>query len=253
MNAKKRLNLLPKQIMPEFVYRRLAATSRRMFQGFIPVGKVNMGSFTQLTPISTQWGMDRGLPINRYYIENFLARYASDIRGHVLETGEAMYTLKFGGTRIIKSDVLHVKKGAPGATIVGDLADADHISSNTFDCFILTQTLHYIYDVRSALKTTYRILKPGGVALVTIPGLDPILDEEWSNSRYWTFTKVSAKRLFGEVFPADNVQVEAWGNVLVATAFLQGLATEELTKEQLDYVDPAYQVLVAVRAVKPKE
>ena len=248
-----RIKPIAKKILPAPIYYWIATIFRRIFQGYVPVGKANLGSFKRLTPISRYWGADRGLPINRYYIENFLTRYSSDIRGHVLEIGEAMYTLKFGGTRVIKSDVLHIKEGAPDATIIADLTNADHISSNSFDCLIITQTLHLIYDVPSALKTMHRILKPGGVALVTIPGIDPIHDEEWSNSWYWTFTNVSAKRLFGEVFPPDNVRVEAWGNVLTATAFLQGLATEELTKEQLDYVDPAYQVLVAVRAVKPKE
>ncbi len=253
MSAKQRLQALARQILPDSVYRRLTATSRRMFQGSIPVGKVNMGSFGRLIPISRQWGMDRGLPINRYYIENFLARYQGDIRGHVLEIQDAMYTKKYGGSRVTKSDILHVKEGAIGATIIADLTEANQIPSNTFDCLIITQTLQLIYDVRSAVKTINRILKPSGVALVTIPGLDPALDEEWVENWFWAFTTASATRLFEEVFPADHVRVEAWGNVLTATAFLQGLATEELTKEQLDYVDPAYQVLVAVRAVKPED
>jgi hypothetical protein len=249
MNVKERLKSVAKKIMPEPVYHRLGATSRRIFQG---VGKVDMGSFKRLTPISRQWGMDRGLPINRYYIENFLARHRGDIHGHVLEIEDASYTQKYGGSRVTKSDILHVKEGAPGATIIADLTYAKQIPSNTFDCLIVTQTLQLIYDMRSAVKTMERILKPSGVALVTVPGLDPALDEEWASSWYWTLTIASATRLFEEAFPAERVQVEAWGNVLAATAFLQGLATEELTKEQLDYVDPAYQVVVAVRAVKPE-
>jgi SAM-dependent methyltransferase len=228
-------------------------TSRRMFQGFIPVGKVDMGSFRRLSPISRQWGMDRGLPINRYYIENFLARHQGDIHGHVLEIQDALYTQKYGGSQVTESDILHVKEGAPGATIIADLTDAQQIPSDTFDCLIITQTLQLIYDVRSAVRTMKRILKPGGVALVTVPGLDPALDEEWAKSWHWTLTTASAARLFEEVFPADNVLVEAWGNVLAAIAFLQGLAAEELAKKELDYVDPAYQVLVAVRAVKPED
>jgi len=140
--------------------------------------------------------------------------------------------------------------GVAGATIIADLSVADHIESNSFDCLIVTQTLHLIYDVHSAIKTIYRILKPGGVVLVTIPGIDPIHDEEWADSWYWNFTTVSARRLFEESFPPGNVLVDAYGNVLASAAFLYGLAAEELTKEQLDFIDPAYQVLVAVKAVK---
>ena len=41
-----------------------------------------------------------------------------------------------------------------------------------YDCIIFTQTLQCIYDFRAALKTLYRILlRPGGVLLVTIPGV----------------------------------------------------------------------------------
>ena len=40
------------------------------------------------------------------------------------------------------------------------------------------------------------------------------------------------------------------GNVLVAVAFLHGLAVEDLHKEELDYRDSDYEVLITVRAVK---
>ncbi len=186
------------------------------------------------------------------------ARYSDDIKGDVLEIGDNSYTRKFGGNKVTKSDVLHAVEDNPVATIVGDLADAPQIPSDTFDCFILTQTLQYLYDPRSALKTIYRILKPGGVVLVTLPNLTSIFDpgqddKSWGSSCwYWGFTTASAQRLFAEVLPQDNVQVETYGNVLAATAFLEGLSSQELKPEELDYRDPSYQVLITVRAVKPE-
>ena len=116
--------------------------------------------------------------------------------------------------------------------MLADLTCADHIPSDTFDCVILTQTLHLIYDVRAALKTLYRILKPGGVVLATFPGISQISQDEWGAYWCWGFTTLSARRLFEEAFPAANVKVEAHGNVLVAMAFLQGLATEELRRDR---------------------
>jgi hypothetical protein len=44
--------------------------------------------------------------------------------------------------------------------------------------------------------------------------------------------------------------VEDYGNVFAATAFLQGLAVEELDTRDLDALDHAYPVIVAVRATK---
>lgn len=218
-----------------------------------PVGEVRLGDLRRLTPISRQWGFDRGRPVDRHYIENFLTAQAADVRGRVLEIGDNTYTWRFGGERVTQSEVLHAVAGNPAATYVGDLTDAPQIASNTFDCIILTQTLLVIYDVRAALQTLHRILKPGGVLLATLPGSAHQIAhpdvELWGD--YWRFTHLSARRLFEEVFPSADVTVETFGNVLAAVAFLHGLAGEELRREELDFRDPDYQVTIAVRAVKP--
>ncbi|MDT7947006.1 MAG: methyltransferase domain-containing protein [Thermoflexus sp.] len=172
----------------------------------------------------------------------------------MLEIGDDTYTRRFGGDRVARSDVLHVQEGNPKATIVADLTCADSIPSDTFDCIIFTQTLHVIYDVRAAIRHLHRILKPGGVLLATFPGISQINRydmDRWGD--YWRFTTLSARRLFEEVFPPGNVTVRAYGNVLAAVAFLHGLSAEELRREELDYHDPDYELIITVRAVKPRE
>jgi SAM-dependent methyltransferase len=217
-----------------------------------PIGRVKFGHLRRITPISRIFGYDRGLPIDRYYIENFLTDRALDVRGRVLEIGDATYTRRFGGDRVTKSDVLHVVVGNPEATIIGDLTNSDLIPSASFDCLILTQTLHLIYNIRDAVHTIDRILKPGGVALVTVPGISQIAIDEWKDYWCWSLTSIAAHKLFAEFFPAENVTIEYYGNVLAATAFLQGLATQELTTAELDYRDPSYQMLITIRVVKPE-
>jgi len=202
-------------------------------------------------PVSRQWGYDRGLPIDRYYIEGFLARNARDIRGHVLEVGDDSYTRRFGGDAVTVCDVLNVAPGGPATTIVADLSNAEHIPSNRFHCIILTQTLQLIYDVPAALRTLHRILQPGGVLLATFPGITRISHQEWAGSWYWGFTSFSARRLFEEAFLATGVNVENHGNVLAASAFLYGFAVEDMKQEDLNRHDPDYQVSITVRAVKP--
>lgn len=214
------------------------------------VGKVDFGDLRRITPISKYWGAERGTIIDRYYIEDFLLGHANDIRGHVLEIEEDLYTHKIGGAFVTKLDILHVQKGARGATIIADLTHADNIQSNTFDCIIFTQTLQCIYDMRAALGTLVRILKKGGVLLATFPGISKISPgdmELWGE--YWRFTSLSARNLIREAFGA-SVEVKTYGNVLSAIAFLHGLAAEELSKEELDYNDPYFEVIVSVRAVK---
>ena len=202
-----------------------------------------------LEPISREMSYDRGLPIDRYYMEKFLERNSTDIQGCVLEIGDNSYTLRYGGARVEKSEVLNVTEENPLTTIVADLAKAD-LPLNQFDCIVLTQTLHSIYDLQSALNTLHRILKPCGVLLVTFPGLTRRSLNELSGSRYGSLTSDSAKQLFGEIFQPSNVTVEACGNVLTTSAFLYGFSADELRQEDLEYRDPAYDLLITVRARK---
>lgn len=93
---------------------------------------INLRGLARLHPISRLFGYDRGQPIDRYYIENFLLQHKSDVHGRVLEIGDNTYTKKFGGTRVDQSDVLHAVEGNPSATIVADLAQADNIPQTTY-------------------------------------------------------------------------------------------------------------------------
>lgn len=244
---------IAKQILPINLYHKLGQLSHRHSP---PIGWAKFGSFRRLTPISTNFGFDRGLPVDRYYIENFLLSQRELIQGRVLELLDNTYTLRFGGDRVTQSDTLHAPMGKidSAVSIVADLTDAPNIPSDSFDCIILTQTLQFIYDMRSAIATVYRILKPGGVLLLTVPGISQISREDmdlWGE--YWRFTQLSAQRLFGEVFPPEEVEVKSYGNVLTATAFLYGLATPELRQSELDFHDPNYEVIITVKAVKPRE
>ena len=234
--------------------RRLNREVRRLNQlvGRPPVGEVRL--LRRLSPINTTFGFARGQPIDRYYIENFLARHTEDVRGRVLEIRGDDYTRRFGGQRVEVSDVLDVAENNRRATIHADLTQADHVPSDSFDCIIFTQTLHLIYDFRSAAHTLYRILKPGGVLLATFPGITKTSCRDCGREgeQYsWMFTKLSARRLFDETFPEAEVRIEAHGNVLAAVSFLHGLAAEELRQEELDHHDPDYEVLITLRAVKP--
>lgn len=216
-----------------------------------PVGSVRFGNLRRVTPVSRIFGIERGRAIDRYYIENFLARHADDIRGCALEVADNKYTACFGGDRVTRSEVLHVQEGTPKVTIVADLSSANAIPPNHFDCIILTQTLQFIYDARAAVLTLRRILKPGGVLLATLPGISQISRydaERWGD--YWRFTSHSVRRLFEEVFSPADLTVASYGNVLAAGALLQGLAVEELRPEELDYHDPDYELVITVRAVK---
>jgi SAM-dependent methyltransferase len=198
------------------------------------------------TPLSDVYGRDRGTPIDRYYIEGFLERERRFVVGDVLELLDDSYTVRFG-SGVRRADVLDVDRGNRRATVVADLAAADPIPSEAYDCVILTQTLQYIYDVEAAVGHVRRILKPGGVVLCTVPCASRI-DRRALDSEYWRFTTASARTIFERSFGAENVAVEAHGNVLACVAFFEGIAAEELSRSELGVRDPLFPLVVTVRA-----
>ena len=208
-----------------------------------------LGSLARTTPTSDSWGFDRGTPIDRHYIERFLAENRDSIRGRVVEIQDRVYTDRFGHD-ITRADVLDIDPSNRRASIIADLARADHLTSDAHDCLIVTQTLHLIRDTRSAVQHLHRMLAPGGVLLVTLPAVSRVSRGVGVSGDYWRFTVASAMWLFGDVFGANAVTVASRGNVLTAIAFLTGLAAEELSPRDLDVDDPYFPVVITVRATK---
>jgi hypothetical protein len=224
--------------------------NRLRSQERLPVGSIQFGDLRSLSPISTKFGFDRGTPIDRYYIERFLDQHADDVMGRVLEAGDSAYTRRFGDGKVLRSDVLHVDASNPSATVIGDLGNPGILPSSVFDCVLLTSVLHYVFDMKAAIASIHRALKPGGVLLLTVPGVSAVDDGGWGSVLAWSLTAPMARRLFEDQFDSDKISVEAYGNVFAATAFLHGIAVEEVKAEELNANDPRYPVVVAVRAVK---
>lgn len=216
-----------------------------------PFGGVSFGDLDGTEPVSRAFGGDRGTPLDRYYIEGFLARHAGDIRGRVLEIGESRYTRQFGSRAVDKAVILDAPEADnPHADIAADLQSGEGVPSDAFDCIILTQTLHMIYDMSGAVRTLHRALRPGGTCLATVPGISQIDAIDGPSKWYWSLTQTGARLLFSEHFRPEDVSVAVHGNVYAATAFLQGLALEELDRDKLDRTDELYPVISEIRALK---
>ena len=245
---KTRVKSFLKSIIPESILSYLLK-NRRAHKNAPSPGNVNPGDFKRLIPFDNEFGFNRGRPVDRVYIEQFLSTESRHIKGRVLEIGDNSYTIRFGGGNVQKSDILHVDQSNPVATFTGDLSNAPHLPEGAFDCVILTQTLHLIYEFKDALRTCKRILKPGGALLLTVPGITPIDKGEWRNNWYWSFTEQSIKKLSKEIFNTDLTEIHAYGNVFSATAFLYGMSASELTNEELFFIDPQFPVIVTLKVL----
>ncbi len=211
---------------------------------------LDFGALRRTSPVARDWGYERGGPVDRPYIENFLAGHADDIRGAVLEIQEADYTTRFGGGRVVRSDVLDVDPANPRATVIGDLRALGHVADDSYDCVILTQTAHVIDDLPAVAAECARVLAPGGVLLATLPCVSRVSVEYGPDGDFWRVTEAGARQVFASAFEPADVQVESLGNVLTTTAFLHGLGASELTPAEYAVTDPFNPMLVAVRATK---
>ena len=86
----------------------------------VTLAAATLGRTAPLAPVSRSYGFDRGLPIDRHYIEDFLRRHGSwpgyaagDIRGAVMEVGDDAYTQRFGGDRVDASGGAACERGQP--------------------------------------------------------------------------------------------------------------------------------------------
>jgi hypothetical protein len=219
-------------------------------KSFVPKpGNVRFGDLYRTVPLSRKFGYDRGGPIDRYYIENFLEANASHIKGRVLEVADNTYTKKFGGFGVTQSDILYVNDSNPKATVVADLGKPLTLPQNQFDCIILTQTLQFIYDYEKAIENCFNLLKPGGYLLLTVPGISHFGKDPWN--WYWSFTTFSIRAIFLKFFREEDTIIASHGNVLVSSGFLYGMGKKEIQEKDFAINDPLYQLIVTAAAKKP--
>lgn len=203
-----------------------------------------------LGPVSRYFGEDRGTPIDRYYIEKFLAGRKHLIKGAVLEIADSKYSQQFG-SGVTNFEVLYVNDQNPRATIVGDLTRPEGLPANRVDCFICTQTFNFIYNYYEAIKGAHHLIKPGGHLLATVSGPCQVSRydmDRWGD--YWRFTSQAMQKVFEEIFGVGNVEVDYHGNCLAAVSFIRGIAAEELSKADLDKKDADYELTVTIKATK---
>jgi SAM-dependent methyltransferase len=198
-------------------------------------------------PLSAVWGFDRGIPIARHYVAQFLTEFADDIRGHCLEFQGDSYLRAFGRERVTCRDILHKTADNPRATLVADLTRPNALPSDTFDCIVCTYVLHVIYESDRAVAELHRMLKPGGVLLLAVPMIS--MDGP-GHGELWRFTPGGLQAMLARAFGADHVVVRPYGNSLIAAGQIRGMVTHEFTRREREAHDPRFAIVVCARAVK---
>jgi len=130
------------------------------------------------------------------------------------------------------------------------LRNDDPLPEDTFDCILVPQALHLIFDLTQVVERLHSALIKGGTILLTVPGVSQIDRGEWGDQCCWGFTSTSLRQLFEPSFGRECLRIKAFGNVCAAIAHLQGAVAEDVGKSRLDMNDPAYPVIVSLRGEK---
>ena len=228
--------------------RRRALRARRWWSRNRPGRRVWWGNLRRSYPFSDHFGLDRGLPIDRAYIAEFLGRFVGDVHGNVMEMSRSTYADAFGDGRIDTLTIVDIDEANDRATLYCDLCEPRTLPPSSFECILFTQTLHLLPDLAAAVDNLWTALAPGGVILMTVPTLsrnDPI------GADYWRFTPAGLLRLLTTLLPGDaEIDVSGYGNALAGAASFLGLAVEDVGGEHLRRHDPAFPVIVGARVRK---
>jgi SAM-dependent methyltransferase len=166
----------------------------------------------------------------------------------VLEVQDGAYTRRFGAERVSDSTVVDIDRSNPRATLIADLEQPESLLAASYDCIILTQTLHLLRRPGRCVENCYRGLRAGGVLLVTAPSVSRV-SPTYPDADYWRFTAAGIAELFARHWEGD-VTVHAMGNLRSCIGFLLGEVVEEVADTVLDHHDPRFPLTVAVEARK---
>lgn len=211
--------------------------------------QLSSADFFRTTPVNRLWGQEQGKALDRPFIEKFMATHAGDVYGRILEIKSPEYAQKYARPDG-EIDILDIDSENRDATIIDDLQEASKIADESYDCIILTQVLQFIPNVERAVATVARILRPGGVLLLSAPGITQTVDSR-DGAFLWSFFGPGLKLLLSRQFDAKKLVLEAHGNAGLAASFLMGLPVEAVPSDLFAVHDPEYPIVLTARAVKP--
>lgn len=165
--------------------------------------------------------------LTRQKLNIFLSKHRSSARVLDIGAGGSSYDTFFPNRISIDIDPKR------GPDIVGDAHDLP-FSDGEFEMILCTEVLEHLKDPRRAIEEMKRVLKEGGVAIVTTRFVYPIHD---SPHDYWRFTKYGLEELFKEWEVIECVaETEVFSTVAVLLqriAFQTTLRLNKLAKLNL--------------------
>jgi len=125
-------------------------------------------------------------------------------------------------------------------------SEVEPAAAENTDWVVLDRCLQRLPEMPLALEEIVERLKPGAALITLFTGIARA--EPTERKPLWSAAPYAARRLHEERRGLERVEVDQYGNVALALAWLYRLPADDLTERELTTVDPSYPVLVGVTA-----
>lgn len=100
-----------------------------------------------------------------------------NVHGDLIDIGCGKLPFKkFLLTQVSKYDSLDIKQFSSEVNIIADVQDMNMIKADTYDTVICLEVLEHVSSPSKALSEINRILKPGGLIIISVPHLSRLHD-----------------------------------------------------------------------------
>ncbi|WP_232014476.1 class I SAM-dependent methyltransferase [cyanobacterium endosymbiont of Rhopalodia gibberula] len=208
------------------------------------INSLDWGNFKKLVPIYYLFGLTRGTLIDCYYLNQFIEEIREEIQGKILEIGGTSKDRDF--YEVTSQDSYQVLNLGPGLgiDIMGYIHDPSVIEPESVDSVIIFNVLEHCYDPWIAVQNIYRWLKIGGKYFAMVPNTVRI---HGTPVDYWRPLHDRIKYLF-EDFSEQKLYI--YDSLITLIASYHGIATEELSSEEINNFNPGYPVITCIVAEK---
>ena len=208
------------------------------------VHHLQWGDLRRRFPVDANYGFGRGTPIDRFYLDIFLRKIKKNVCGKILEIGADQKRLDLKkykpGARFDSLDI----EGKSKPTFTANAEVQSILKPRSYDSILAFNVLGHCRNPFSVTKNMHTWLRPGGIAFCAVSSSQRVgrCPEDC-----WKIQPDGLRALFSNF---RKIQIISYGNLTTTIGALQGLAAEELSKEELLDHHPDYPVLSCVIAEK---
>lgn len=131
---------------------------------------------------------------DRYLLEKQIKKFSHYVKGRVLDVGAGDYSRYhhlFSSDEYLKMDI----KASDNVDVIASAEDIP-FPAETFDSVICTQVFEHLNNPFKVAYEISRILKTGGVCLLTVPQTNELHEEPHD---YFRYTKFGLEEIFNKV------------------------------------------------------